>query len=232
MLWDLAAEARPPLFGPPASGRPTTPPKRQSRAKARVDLEVHETQFKVGRTPSRGESVPRDAATRCPTAVELQTRGFGRPNKDHSAVQEACAETTIFLVLKSGFLSKQEVDTVRRTGPLADHLIRTAHTLRNYDFRWLRDPDTRWASQSETPAESKRTMLACLFHYNLDVSLMMRYLGGNYAGAHRDAAGTAKILQQHGVSEDLIRQYQRVMTVGCPRVFNTTITRENALKYY
>ena len=165
-------------------------------------------------------------------AVELRTKGFGRPDKDHSAVQEACAETTIFLVLKSGFLSKQEADAVRRTGLLVDHLVRTAHALRNYDFRWLRDPDTRWASQSGIPTESKRAMLACLFHHDLDASLMMRYLGGNYVGAHRDVAGTTKILQQHGVPEDLIRQYRRVMTVGCPRVFNVTITRENALKYW
>ena len=166
-------------------------PKRQNRAKACADLDAYETQFKVGRTPSRGEPVPRDAATRYPMAVELRTRGFGRPGKDHSAAQEACAETTIFLVLKSGFLSKQEVDAVRRTGPLVEHLVRTAHTLRNYDFHWLRDPDTCWASQSEIPAKSKRAMLACLFHCNLDVSLLMRYLGGNYVGAHRDAAGTA-----------------------------------------
>ena len=75
-------------------------------------------------------------------------------------------------------------------------------------------------------------MLACLLHYNLDVLLLMRYLGGNYVGAHRDVDKTAETLQKHGVPEDLIRQYRRVMTVGCPRIFNTTITRENALKYW
>ena len=75
-------------------------------------------------------------------------------------------------------------------------------------------------------------MLACLLHYNMDVSLLMRYLGGNYTGAHRDTDRTARVLRQHGISEDLIAQYKRVMDTGCPRIFNTTITRENALKYW
>ena len=75
-------------------------------------------------------------------------------------------------------------------------------------------------------------MLTCLFHYNLDMSLFMRYLGGNYVGAHRDVDKTAETLQEHGIPEGLICQYRRVVTVGCPRIFNTTITRENALKYW
>ena len=42
-------------------------------------------------------------------------------------------------------------------------------------------------------------MMACLFHYNLDVSLLVRYLGGNYTGAHQNVQKTAKILLTHGI---------------------------------
>ena len=75
-------------------------------------------------------------------------------------------------------------------------------------------------------------MMACLFHYNLDVSLLMRYLGGNYTGAHRRVQETATILRQHKISKTLIQHYIRVMTAGCPNILNANITRENALKYW
>ena len=169
-------DAKPPLFGPPPSRRPSTPRKRRHSADTHVDLNAYEKQFAVTSSADakRGESPLPDEVARHPTSTELRTKGFGRPDREHSAVQEACGETTIFLVLKSGFLTKHETDAVRRTSPLVDHLIRTAHALGDYDFRWLRHPDTCWASQTEIPAESKKAMLACLFHYDLDVLLLMR----------------------------------------------------------
>ena len=75
-------------------------------------------------------------------------------------------------------------------------------------------------------------MMACLLHYNLDVSLLMRYLGGNHTGAHRDVQATAKILLEHDIDAELVRHYVRVMTVGCPRIMNADISRENALQYW
>ena len=60
----------------------------------------------------------------------------------------------------------------------------------------------------------------------------MRYLVGNYAGAHRDIESTAATLRKHSVPENLVGHYKRVMTVRCPHIFNATITHENALKYW
>ena len=75
-------------------------------------------------------------------------------------------------------------------------------------------------------------MMACLLHYNLDVSLLMRYLGGNHTGAHRAVQATARILLDHDTDAELVRHYVRVMTVGCPRIMNADISRENALQYW
>ena len=113
-----------------------------------------------------------------------------------------------------------------------EHLASTILSLRDYDFGWIRVPNKNWVTQTSIEAEHKRALLACLLHYNLDVSLIMRFLGGNYVGAHRDVKETAKSLRRHGVPDDLVGHYRRVMMVGCPRIFNTTITRENVLKYW
>ena len=113
--------------------------------------------------------------------------------------------------------------------PLIPHLARMMDTLSTYDFRWLRNTNPTWATQTTIPTERRKAMMACLFHYNMDVSLLMRFLGGNYTGAYRDAHATARYLIRHGISEALVQHYSRVMTVGCPHIMNATISRQNVL---
>ena len=75
-------------------------------------------------------------------------------------------------------------------------------------------------------------MMACLFHYNLDVSLVMRFLGGNHTAAHRDVQSVATILLAHKVPLFLVQQYVRVMTVGCPSSINADVSGGNELQYW
>jgi hypothetical protein len=101
-----------------------------------------------------------------------------------------------------------------------------------YDFRWLKDSDPDWATQTTITTERRKAMMACLFHYNLDVSLLMRYLGSDYTAEYRDIETTVEILLDHGVPRELVHHYIRVMTVGCPVSMNVEITRDNALQYW
>ena len=73
-------------------------------------------------------------------------------------------------------------------------------------------------------------MLACLFHYNLDVSLLMRYLGQNYTAAHRDVQHVVERISPH-VDSYLISLFVIVMTAGCPNVMNVKSSSENSVKY-
>ena len=86
-------------------------------------------------------------------------------------------------------------------------MIRLMHALDSYDFRWLQETDTQWATQTTPSVKRRRAMMACLFHYNSDVSLLMRFLGGNYTGTHRDVQATATYLLGHGVEEYLVHHY-------------------------
>ena len=67
--------------------------------------------------------------------------------------------------------------------------------------------------------------MSCLFHYNLDVSLVMRFLGGNYTAAHRHCQSVATRLLTMGIPAYLVQQYVRVMTVGCPTSINADVSR-------
>merc|ERR1712194_1001830 len=59
-------------------------------------------------------------------------------------------------------------------------------------------------------------MLACLFHYNLDVSLVQHVV---------------ERISPH-VDSYLIPHFIRVMTAGCPNVMNAESARENSVKYW
>jgi hypothetical protein len=75
-------------------------------------------------------------------------------------------------------------------------------------------------------------MMACLIHYDLDTSLLMRYLGNNYTGAYRQVQDIVTVLRGYHTPERLLSHYIRVMTTGCPARFTADTTRVNALLHW
>ena len=98
------------------------------RRKARpghADLQAYERKF----LPEKGSKTTGE--TRCPSAVELQPGGFGKADKEHTATQEACAETMLFFLLKSGYLDSDSESCLRATNPLVEHPASTILSLRD-----------------------------------------------------------------------------------------------------
>ena len=80
--------------------------------------------------------------------------------------------------MKSQYLDEQSKQALHASHPLVAHMARVSEALSRYDFTWLQSTDTEWASQTAIPEERRKAMMDCVFHYNLDVSLVMRFLGG------------------------------------------------------
>ena len=106
-----------------------------------ADLQAYERKF----LPEKGSKTTGE--TRHPSAVELRLGGFGKPNKEHTATQEACAETTIFFLLKSNYLDSVSETCLRATNLLVEHLASTILLLCDYGFGWLCAPDKNWATR-------------------------------------------------------------------------------------
>ena len=103
--------------------------------------------------------------------------------------------------------------------------------LQHYDFTWLRTYDPDWESQVSINPEKYKAFTASLFHYNMDVSMVMRYASNNYTGKYRDVQAVVSRIQ-HIVNPDLLTDYVAAMTIGCPWHFVAETTRENALLYW
>ena len=167
-----------------------------------------------------------------PSKTDLLLTRFGRPDSKHSFTQDASFETTLLQILCSGLLDVTDTTTLADTHPLFLHLASSSVSLRQYDFRWLQSYNPDWASQTAIPPAKQYAMLACLFHYDLNTSLLMRYLGNNYTGAYRDIDNIVSTLYKLKVSPDLINKYTRVMLTGCPNHFVADTTRANALLHW
>ena len=106
--------------------------------------------------------------------------------------------------LTSRLLDKDSKQALIDSHPLVAHMSQVSKSLAQYNFLWLQQTDTNWASQTAIPTLRRKAMMACLFHFNLDVSLVMRFLGGNYTAAHRNYQTVATNLLDMGLPKYLV----------------------------
>ena len=167
-----------------------------------------------------------------PTRRDLLKKGFGRPDLSHSFHQTPCLETCATHILGSGFLSPGDLLSCLQADSLMAHLATSMVAYSDYDFRWVREYNLQWNEQTAIDPDRQIAFTAALFHYNLDVSLLMRFLGNNYTGEHRDILGTICKLQKYNIPKHLIDKFRRVMVVGCPNHFVASTSRDNTLLYF
>ena len=142
----------------------------------------HAVNLKQSNTNTIRNLVVQDTRTdswksKLPAAAKLLTTKFGRPNSDHSATQEACGETTLLPLMKSQYLDKQSKQALYASYPLVVHMAQVSKALLSYDFICLKSTNTAWASQTAIPEMRQKTIMACLFHYNLNILMVMRFMG-------------------------------------------------------
>ena len=61
-----------------------------------------------------------------------------------------------------------------------------------------------YANQSEIDLNRRKQFLVALFHYELDVPTLIRFLGGNYTGECKDINSTIKILLKSKCNSSII----------------------------
>lgn len=165
-----------------------------------------------------------------PSFAQLLRSPFGFPSRNHSWSKAARFNNILFHVFKSGFLPLPAFSNLCDTHPLARHLATRMVVLSSVDFRHLRDPDPNWAACVSVPPTKAQEFLALLMHYDMNMSAAVRFLGPKYFGGHRNVDSICDKLALH-VSPELIQDYRRIMTVGCPNRFVAETSHDNAETY-
>lgn len=137
----------------------------------------------------------------------------------------------MFLKYGAGFLPAPDLANFLAIHPLIHHMYNMIPLLSSYDFTWIRQIDTSWAAQTALRPDKIKAYTAALYHYNFDVSLLMRMLGNNYTGEHRSVQYIVERVRPH-IDAYLIPHLIRVLQVGTPARLVAEVSRENVLDYW
>ena len=99
------------------------------------------------------------------------------------------------------------------------------------DFNSLLENKERHSKQTKVEYERVKTLTACLFHYNLLLPSVIRYLGPEYTGEYRDSTKIIETLTDAKCPQDIINDVDRILNVGCPNYLNDTSLRGKFLQY-
>lgn len=72
---------------------------------------------------------------------------------------------------------------------------------------------------------------ACLLHYRCDLPAVIRFIGGQHTGAHRDNPSIFAELRRAAIDPEAIATLERVFTKGAPTICNASFSRENFHAY-
>ena len=95
--------------------------------------------------------------TDLPTPADLRSKSaFGPPDKSRSFTQEGCGESILHAALKYGtaYMTEDDLQHLRASHPLVAHLDDMRNKLAQYDFTWIRDVNTNWATQRQISVEN------------------------------------------------------------------------------
>ena len=142
---------------------------------------------------------------------------------------------TCFFLVKGGWLNETDLFAVSLAYPELQDMIESVPGLLQLDFSSLRDPVLDYATQTLIEPSRVQLMTACAVHYNLNIGLVVRYLGGEYTASWRSVTDILNAAAPY-VTEEVFSHLQRVLTLGCPAEFdwhepvenkNRFIVREN-----
>jgi hypothetical protein len=162
-----------------------------------------------------------------PSFSSLLRTPFGPPDPSKNFYKHPSFENIAFHVFQSGFLDFYGFASLCSSHPLLHHLAARMVAVSKLDFRSLREHDPDWASCTEIPSGKEQYFLALFFHYDMNISACLRYLGAKYLGGHRDVDGACATMAHYGVSAENIAHYRRIMTAGCPNKFTGETTHYN-----
>ena len=92
---------------------------------------------------------------------------------------------TCFFLVKGGWLNVADLFAVSLAYPDLQDMIESVPDLLQLDFSSLRDPVLDYATQTLIEPSRGQLMTACAVHYNLNIGLVVRYLGGEYTASWR-----------------------------------------------
>ena len=75
-------------------------------------------------------------------------------------------------------------------------------------------------------------MLAATLQYDLDIPILIIFLGGSYTGEYTDSKSTSKTLEDSKYNRDIKEDLQRLFEKGSPNHMDASTTHQNFLDFF
>ena len=135
-----------------------------------------------------------------------------------------------FFLVKNEFLVWEDGTDMRGTVASINKsyhkMVQSVTKLKNYDFSWLQQPRTDYATQEEISQERVKATTACAIHYGNDIGLVTRYLGREYTGAWRDIPSILAKAAPY-VNSNILKAMKRILNLQVPSNINWEESAEN-----
>jgi hypothetical protein len=158
--------------------------------------------------------------SRIPKAYELaRIQKFGKDNLDLTYTSEATFPHTLLILYKGNWIPPEDRRNLWQAWQPAKRLWQEWHRVKDINFWPLRDPYLGWKTQKKFDKRRLNMRTACLFHYDLDLAAVMRFIGGNHVNEHLDPDPI--LARVHDlVSPETYRHLERILKSGCPAKYN------------
>ena len=133
-------------------------------------------------------------------------------------------------LFSSRFMPRQSRNALCAACPLAREYSNLLRRYRNVDFSPLRAglPSTAQYPTAAFMMQSVTTQVtACFLHHNCWTPHVIRFIGGQHTGRHRDWRSIRKALRILGVEDEINDDLTITLRQGAPRYFNAEFTEHN-----
>jgi hypothetical protein len=185
------------------------------------------------RTPRFRTAREKDAfEATLPTAVQAQlNQPFGKDTDLNQCFYlQKTGNMTLLLLYKSGFLSNSDKKKLERVYKPARKLVQLWKRYRDVDFAGLRGFQAGWETQTELSKAQEDMTMACLFHFNLSLPAVVRWIGGPHTAEHRDNEAIFARLKDT-CSDGNFRELVRIFTKGSPTYVNAKMSQDEYKAY-
>jgi hypothetical protein len=164
-----------------------------------------------------------------PSSIQLKLNTpFGKENLNQCFMLEPSFYHLLLPLYHSGYLTPQMTNALYHTSSTARSFCNLISKFGNIDFRPLRNPIPEWSIHVKNHRTAMIT--AALLHYNGKVADVVRFIGGEHVSAHRDIPTTINRLRGI-VDPDVLKDLERVFTLGVPGYVNASSTQANLAEY-
>jgi hypothetical protein len=178
-------------------------------------------------TSTQGKPTINHPSNNYPSRQQLYRESNIKPRSNAQFRVKDLTLDEVILVLvhpDTNFFSSECMNSIACLDSDYNKLISDLNKLNGIHFSQLREPRLDYAAQTEISAERVKMLSACFLHYKGDVGLLVRYLGHEYTGLHRNVQPCLDRLKPH-IDPDDYQSIERILTQGCPRSFDYEIPK-------